>query len=410
MGGVFKVFVFLFCATSLLAYVAAGILGIEEKIINLLFIVILFFSCLIFILIDSRFPKIKKGTTFYVIAIIYLFTWLISVLRNEPTEWIPSFLRYGSYLLLFALVYKYTILKKITRLFVTQVCVTMLLITALFGLKELMGGNVTFVNGAYRVHGNFLSHLGYGMMLFVTLNYLLNVEVIGRRIGLSLLFYLGVFLFGLYMMNSAQSRMLTVSILFVNILAYWLFSKNIANKIKVALISVILVVAGYYFVLNTEYFPRIREALVVDATDPSTLYRFFIINETFKAMKFIDYLVGIGMGGFNMFFYRATGELGVAAHNNYLLWLVEGGIGVFAMFIFFQIKFIIDTVSIRKRHSENKEIRKLAFATFSIFVGIEVFGFLLNPHYFYQVESFAVIVYGYFFGKSSALSMNVKKM
>lgn len=395
----FKIFILLFSIISLFAYIISDLIGIDNKIINLLFVVILFLSGIFFISFDPYIPKFRKSSAVLFFLFIYLFTFSISLIRNGVTEWLPSFLKFGSYLLFFMLTYKYTVRQRINQHFVTIVCILMLLVTSFSGLHEILSGKVNFVNGAFRVHGNFKSHLGFALMLFVTLNYLLNVEILGSKSFNKKIGYILVFLFGLYMMNASHSRMLTASIFIVNLLAFVFFSDNFKRKISMFFVSVILIVGAYYLVLSTDLFPRIREGLVTDQIDPSTLYRIFIITETFNAMTTLDYLIGIGLGGFNMFFYNATGEIGVAAHNDYLLWLVEGGVLILLLYLIFQSKFIFNINYYRKKLKGNNEIKRLAFATFVLFVGVEIFGFLLNPHYFYQVELFMMIVFGYFFGR-----------
>ena len=137
--------------------------------------------------------------------------------------------------------------------------------------------------------------------------------------------------------------------------------------------------------------PRISELFFSNKIDSSTLYRIFIVNESLNNLSFSQYFTGIGLGGFNEFFFLATKEKDVAAHNDYLLMLVEGGLVSLILYIYIQYKVVID---ILKAKNAKNNITKLVFV---LFFGIEILGFLENAHYFYQSEILIFIILAYFY-------------
>ena len=138
-----------------------------------------------------------------------------------------------------------------------------------------------------------------------------------------------------------------------------------------------------------------------DKVDSSTLYRLFIINESLSHLSITQFFTGIGLGGFNEFFFLATKEKDVAAHNDYLLMLVEGGVGSLILYLYIQYRVVVGILKSKYvRHS-------LVKLTFVLFFGIEILGFLENAHYFYQSEILIFIILAYFYAteeKGSILS------
>lgn len=355
-------------------------------------------------------PKLFSPATFIIVLILY--TWLVSAIRNQPQEWIPSLLRFVNYGLVFYVTYWFFKYNQISIHHVSFVVTVLLVIAVLGGFYEILTGQVKMANGAYRVSGHYDHHyLGYAMLMFVLLSYSLNVQILGNSNPLGKLFHIILFACGMYMFINSHSRMLTVSFFATNFMAYILTTGNIKRVLYSGFVFLVFMAIAYYLVMFTELFPRIREMLMVKRVDHSTLYRIFIIKSSTDAMSFLDYLVGIGMGGFNMFFYRATGEDEVAAHNDYLLWLVEGGAAMLLFYIIFQYKVVREVIRKSKRAIlKSPTAYRLGVVSFVLFVGIEIFGFLLNPHYFYQSENVIFFVMGAFLGRMAYISSKERQM
>jgi hypothetical protein len=408
LNNLYKIFIIVFAVVSLFSYKAGEIIGVESKVVNLLFTFILFFVNLFFLLVNKRFIQPKNVNTFYLICFIFVWCFIVSLIRNSPVEWIPSFFRFFSYILMFINVYLLTQKGFLGINFVTTVCVLMLMITSIFGLFTVMSGNMTFVNGGYRSSGNFESYLGFGLMLFVTINYLLNVELLSSRQSLFSMrgvFMWLLFFFGFWMLQTSQSRMLTFSLIF-NFGALFYLDKGIKKKSRLLVLSLVGLYISYWFVMNTEIAPRLQSTFTETSSggtiDMSTLYRIFIHYETVTHMTWIDYIIGIGMGGFNIFFFKATGELGVAAHDDYLLFLAEGGIITLFLYLVFQFRVIRLIKHYYRANLSNPILKHLGRACIVIFFSIFVVGVLLNAYYFYQVVFFITLMLGVYFGSQSA--------
>lgn len=101
--------------------------------------------------------------------------------------------------------------------------------------------------------------------------------------------------------------------------------------------------------------------------------------------------MGIGLGGFNEFFFLATKVKDIAAHNDYLLMLVEGGVVSLILYLYIQYRVVVDIL--KSKHVRHNLIK----LTFVLFFGIEILGFLLNGYYFYQSKILIFIILAYFY-------------
>ena len=63
-----------------------------------------------------------------------------------------------------------------------------------------------------------------------------------------------------------------------------------------------------------------------------------------QELSLSQFFTGIGLGGFNEFFYLATKHTDVAAHNDYLLMLVEGGVISLIIYLYIQIKIVSNII------------------------------------------------------------------
>ncbi|MGC6728075.1 hypothetical protein ACP0GO_26650, partial [Escherichia coli] len=63
--------------------------------------------------------------------------------------------------------------------------------------------------------------------------------------------------------------------------------------------------------------------------------------QSYEHLDVNDLIYGIGLGGFNHFYYKISGEIGVAAHNDFFLFFVEGGV----IALFFYCLFLCGGVS-----------------------------------------------------------------
>lgn len=362
-----------------------------EKVVNLA-VIFSTFILLAFVFISSKLKYPKYSASYLLLIVFILYTMAISLLLNSVVEWLPTLLRYLIYVMVFSLAYIYAGNGVLDNSFVEKVMLSCLLIGAFSGLVELVTGSVRFVNGAYRVAGNFNHHhLGYALYMFVPLHFLAHrlMQNFSAKIA-------AVWVFGFILFLLSHSRSLLVLLVISIAFSIFYWQKSYSLKTLIVICVGVLGVGLYNFVLYTDYLPRLKEMLVVDEVDPSTLYRLFVIDESLSAMTILDYIFGIGLGGFNQFFYFATGISGTAAHNDYLLALVEGGVGGFLMYVLFQLGVLRMFLKLKVEETQNSHMIKSAF---SLFLFLEVAGFLLNAHYFYQSEMLVCLLLGVAIGQ-----------
>ena len=385
---------------SYFTYPFSYLLELDDRGVNfLLYSSLLFINiCFLIIYISSFGLNIKILSRLYIYAILIVVMQLFfSILFNAIDEWLPSLIRYSLYLSTFAIFY-IGFYKKTISINLLSITITILtLVLILSSLVEIISGNVQFLNGALRVSGNFKGHhLAFALACFVNINYLLYVDF--KQFNLIRIILL-ILLFVVFFMS--HSRLLLVSLFISNLFIIYFLKKQIFLKFLYLILSIFLLFSLFLLVSYTDLMPRISELFFSDKVDSSTLYRLFIINESLSHLSITQFFTGIGLGGFNEFFFSATKEKDVAAHNDYLLMLVEGGVGSLILYLYIQYRVVVGILKSKYvRHS-------LVKLTFVLFFGIEILGFLENAHYFYQSEILIFIILAYFYAteeKGSILS------
>jgi len=353
------------------------------------------------IFVFSSFAVLRKGkiTSFsplnlYGLLVFWIFC--IGVLSNTPLEVLPSFLRFGMYYFIALVSYQYVkndglnqfnkLLKKLT--------ICLVIVAIIFGFYEVFFGSIRFMNGAYRLSGSFKLHpLANSMFLGIVLILWIEYFVIPKKkriLNILVLIALA------YLFLNTHSRM-PLLFLIISYMTYSLLKlKKIIKVIKVSAGIVLLLVASYTILLNTEISPRLKKVFVSKNSlkDNSTKTRIEIAENTFNAMNFYERIVGIGMGGFNNFYRDAQGKDGVAAHNNFLLFYAEGGIIGLIIFLLYQlILFLTLFKFIRKKINYEGKINYQRLVFVSIFL-FEICSFLLNNYYFFTSQSIVFILMG----------------
>ena len=337
---------------------------------------------------NKRFVLNKSLLIYYSLIIYMLF---ISIIRNPPSEYIPTFMRYILYINIFCLVYKYTYNGTLKLSILDNIVKNTFYVAIFFGILEIVTGNVQFLNNSYRLSGNFSNHsTGYSLLLYLIIHYLFF-----RYTRNKLNQYLCFSVISLIFLLLTQSRTLIILTFITYPLSFFLLNDKIHLKFKILFITTLIVGSLSYLVIN--YFENNRlytlyEILVLGKIDPSTLTRIDIITDTITHMSPLDYILGQGLGGFNKYYYEISGELGVAAHNIYLQFIIEGGYsGIIGLIIF---QFLVYK-KFKMAYRKNPYYRNYLTLGFALFLGFEILGFLLNAHYFYQSHILFVFVLAY---------------
>ncbi|MEE1975181.1 O-antigen ligase family protein [Maribacter cobaltidurans] len=204
------------------------------------------------------------------------------------------------------------------------------------------------------------------------------------------------FLLLFYLFFNTHSRM-PLAFLFLSFLAYYFFKEKRAFKFLKSLMMILLVFFGLYLlVAKTDVSPRLKKLVVSENAfkDPSSNTRFVIIENSVLEMTTFEKTIGIGLGGFNDFYFGISNKDGVAAHNNFLLFFAEGGIIGLFLFIVYQIVLFRTLFRfIRKPPIIDQKVNYQRMIFVSVFL-LEICSFLLNNYYFFTSQTIVFILIG----------------
>lgn len=357
---------------------------------------------LAFLIAFSSLYKIKRfanSLSFILISICFGNMLISGLLQNSLFEIIPSITRYFLYIftanLCYFLVKRHGLssYKTIINPFLKKA----ILLTIFFVSLELVLTDVEYLNGAYRISGSFKRHqLGEAMFVYVILIFywFFNSNTILKYIISVLL---------LAIIISTQSRTLFGIIFIVGILYYILRIKSIFKLIIGFILLSIFLFGLYCLVMYTDLFLRIKEVFTSDRGiyDASTLERIEIMEYSLAHLTGFHKYIGIGVGGFQQFYAAITGREAVAAHNNYLLFYIEGGYISLITYLLFQLSMLFSLLKNIRRI--NNPILSIVFF---LFLGITVCSFLLNNYYFYCSETLLWSSIGAYLGYCSSHKLN----
>jgi len=95
-------------------------------------------------------------------------------------------------------------------------------------------------------------------------------------------------------------------------------------------------------------------------------------------------LQGHGFGSYVPYHEKVTGETDIAAHNDYILYLVETGIVGVVTYLILQAVIVVGLV--RRSKSLSRETRFFAVSVATAYLVINVLSFLSNAYYFYEIQ------------------------
>ncbi|HHR6142251.1 TPA: O-antigen ligase family protein [Providencia alcalifaciens] len=373
-----------------LTIVPIGIFSIDRS--AALLIITITLSSLNFLIISYYFISLEKiPVQIFIFSLfslgIFIFPLIVSIVRNHPIEYIPSAFRYISYIFTFLSFFWAAKLNIVNIKNLYVVTSFILIVCTIFSTLQVLNAELPFMNGAHRLSSIYgPTPAGFALLmlfcaLFYSSVYFFEEAIKNKKI---------IFLFALlstYQMYATQSRQALIT-LFVFIFFFLIVKSSWLFKLIYTFVIVIAAFIFHWVLMNTSIFPRITDMLTRSDTDSSTQTRKNIIDVALSNLNDIDNFLGIGLGGFNQFYYSKTGEFGVAAHNDLLLFYVEGGYISFLSYILFLIAGIFLWFKAYKRYS------KRFLVPLSLFVGIYIFSFLNNPYYYPQTQVLMCAVLG----------------
>lgn len=358
-------------------------------------LVILFFLGSLFIstgIAALRF-KIAYDTVFkfslLVFSLCVLWPLFRSIVVNEPIEYLPSFLRYSSYFLFFVVAYSLAKFGYLTLASLDVLVLLVLVTLFVFGMKQVANDDLVFMNSAYRLSSLYGANPAGLALSALAISIYCFTRMVSEG-GLIKIYWLLATLVAFYLMYATHSRQAIVTFMLVAFLVlfvkYGLWGKLVILAMAIQSFSLFI-----WLVFTTDFFPRFTLTFTQAGLDSSTGKRLEIIYTSISHLTISDWFLGIGLGGFNIYWAGITGELGVAAHNDYLLFFVEGGVFSFLMYVFF----IVIAVMVLFTRS----IGDFRYAlSFSVFLAIPVMSFLNNPYYYPQTMGLVMLILGVVLG------------
>ena len=367
--------------------------GIDVTI-GFLVIVVIFSTNFVLVLLGgiTRVPALLVIGTLFVI-------WGTTVAIFQSVSirwWLPPLLRWGGNILIAVVGYYLTQKKYLTPSLFRGALLIALIIPLAMGIVEMGLGLAPLLNGAYRISSTFNgSPLGYSLFLSGTILMLLSAD------RLTLLYKI-VLALSLLMMVSTYSR-LTLVALAISIVFVLFFQKRFKIVFSLALLLSLLLV---FVPFMTEQVITRFSGLSLTETDFADIWaeaqtmayapywwRPDIDSSSLLRVKTLviglDFwrqspLQGNGFGSFVPNYEAVTGRSNVAAHNDYLLYLVETGVIGLMMYLMLQISIVAGLL--RKIKGRNKRTRLFTVSIIGAYLAINILSFLSNSYYFYEIQ------------------------
>ncbi|MBK8433151.1 MAG: O-antigen ligase family protein [Chloroflexi bacterium] len=361
--------------------------------INVRFLLLLISSLNAFAVVllsyTGHLPKILLGFIGFV-----LIGFLVAVINQLPVRWwFPSSLRWMTaiFFCLGSLQFNSSRIPH-PHLFAKAVVVA-LIIPMGYGLLQIALGLAPFMNGAYRTTGTLnQSPLGFALFLSGISLFLLS----NQRIGFV---RFSVFVLAFLLIITTHSRLVVIATILALVLLVWQQNRRfmmlgfLVLLFSFTLISPVVIdqLVGRFLVLFTIDNNILQQAPVyatryqwtIQGVDNSTLLRIQTHFIGWRAWLEAPFW-GHGLGSFVPIYEMATKRPDIAAHNDYLLYLVETGVFGLLLYVYLQLA-LLDTL-LRKSKLKNYPEYFFVTATGISYLTINVFSFLSNAYYFFEVQ------------------------
>ena len=363
--------------------------GIEINVRFVLLAIIFLFSFLVSLLrVRTRIPKI--------LLLFLLFTfWGVGIAVFQLLSvrwWLPPLMRWGASL---ATAYSGYALARGAYLsqsrFHKSVAIALIVPLAV-GIYQAVFDLAPLLNGALRVSGTFAgSPLGYSLFLTgMSLLLLSGKLAVYHRFLLILAFVMTI---------ATHSRLPIMAFAIAFSITIFLQKRMkiliglVILTIPILILSTTLMsqLIGRYAIAQTISHELIRQTpqhayeymWVKRGVDNSLLLRLQTHYIGWQAIKEAP-LTGHGFGSFVPTFENATGRSDVAAHNDYLRYFVETGI--IGLMAYVSLQFILVTRLIRCPKGQPRQVRFLVTSVAGAYLAVNILAFLSNAYYFYEVQ------------------------
>jgi len=380
---------------NLLIYIA-DLVAVDRSLVT----VLLSFTCstvllVIYLFTEKNIVQLPVRAYYFILFVIFsiLIPLVASIFLNAITEYTATIMRFISYITFMYLVYALSINNYIKFKDIYNVFCVLVLICLFFGVIQIVTGNLVNMNQADRLSSIYgRTPAGFALLMLLTSSFFYGCFFSKNlSVNKTLLFFF--FFVSMIMMILTHSRQALFTLFVVMFFLHWLKGGRILKLFVIIFLFAILFLF-FYIAMNTELLPRIAILLTSGFTDNSSQTRLAIIENSLANFSGINQLLGIGLGGFNHFYKDISGELGVAAHNDYLLFFIEGGILSFLCFIiitFYGLFYFL------------KKVKQLDifYVPLAVFLSISLLSFLNNPLYYVQTQVLTFAVYGFFIAQNN---------
>lgn len=363
-----RIYDYLICGSIVLAPFTYMVAFKYTNTANLIDLYKFGFTCLIILQLSFSHKiylnKVKANPSILFFSFVIL-NGLISNLLYLQVDNIASLGRYILYLLGLLI-----LREKIVFLLIKYI-EQILLIFLTVGVIQAITGDTYLVNMVERVSGPYYLHAsGYSLFLVTTLPIL--IYKISKE-GFSFFRFICL-ITGLFILLRTGSRAGLIGFLISVILVY---RKKIFNKYTILVLFISLVsfrsqLIDFFF--DNPLLKRFVYLFKNGIFDASSNERVEIVIRSINGLDSLQWFFGVGIGYFDNFQESIVGEK-VGAHNNFLLFFIEGG-------YFLLIFFIIHLVWIAVKISKVKDINKRKLLVL-LFLNIELFGLINNNLYYY---------------------------
>ena len=246
-----------------------------------------------------------------------------------------------------------------------------LLLFLTVGLIQAITGDTYLVNMVDRVAGPYYLHAS-GFSLFLVSTIPILIYKISKS-GISFTRFICL-ITGLFILLRTGSRAGLIGFLISVILVYGkkIFNRYTALALFILLISFRNQIIDFFFA--NPLLKRFVYLIKNGVFDASSNERVHIITRSLSGLDSLQMYFGVGIGYFDNFQESIVGEK-IAAHNNFLLFFIEGG-------LFLLIFFIIHLVWVVVKISKVKDIDRKRLLVL-LFLNIELFGLINNNLYYF---------------------------
>lgn len=307
--------------------------------------------------------------------------------------WLPPFLRWTANIFIAFAAYSLVLKGHLTPIQFRRAALIALMVPMTVGIVQISFGLAPFINGASRVSSTLAhSHLAFAFFLMTMGLLLLSFRSLNITVKL---FILSAFA----LMLATHSRLTLVALVFSLGWLVWM-QRRIRIIIGFIILLIPLLFAAstlrsqlvgrytYVLTINQSVLQRIPEnayqySWSERGVDTSVLLRLqthYIGWEAFKESPWTGY----GFGSFVPMYEAATSRPDVAAHNDYLLYLVETGI--FGVGFYLALQILLVWMLIRHSKKRSQETRYLTTAVAATYVAVNIFTFLSNAYYFFEIQ------------------------